>query len=145
MTQILASAGSGEPLRPGGDPGFAAISLGQPSFFFHLPSLPPEPAGWLILKNWEKQEPDVVPALRGSKPNCETSPKMRREDQFSKSEFEHSRAGGGKVGVKGLGPALGQMLLCDLRPVAEPLCSSVSSSGRQITVKVSIGAYGVPF
>lgn len=25
-----------------------------------LPSLP-EPAGWLILMKWEKQEPDVVP------------------------------------------------------------------------------------
>jgi len=103
MTQILASAGSGEPLRPGGDPGFAAISLGQPSFFLHLPSLPPEPAGWLILKNWEKQEPDVVPALRGSKPNWETSSKMRGEDQFSKSEFEHSRAGGWKGGSEGTG------------------------------------------
>ena len=53
--------------------------------------------------------------------------------------------GDGKEGVMGRGPALGLTLLCDLRPVAEPLCSSVSSSGRQITVKVSLGAYGVPF
>lgn len=103
MTQILASAGSGEPLRPGGDSGFAAISPGQPSFFLPLPSLLPKPADWLILKNWEKQEPDVVPALRGSKPNWETSPKMRGEDQFSKSEFEHSRARGWKGRSEGMG------------------------------------------
>lgn len=85
------------------------------------------------MKNWEKQEPDVVPALRTQSLSVETSPDMRKEDQLSKSGLEHKVQGDEKVGVKGLGPVLLLMLLCDLRPIVEPLWTSVSSSIRQIT------------
>lgn len=110
----------------------------MPSYW---PSLPSAPTGCPILKNWEKQEADVIPALRALKPNWETSLDLRKEDQLSKSELEHRSAGGGKVGVKNLGPFLLLVLSCDLRPVINPLKISVSSSVRQIQVKVSQGPY----
>lgn len=86
----------------------------------------------------------MVPALRASTSNWETSLDLRK-DQLSKSELEHRGAGGEKVRVKALGPVLLLMLSCDLRPVIEPLEVSVSSSVRQIKVKVSLVAYWVPF
>lgn len=91
MTRILYLESLGEPLRPGRDPGFAAIPLcsrGLSNSPSHSPSLPSAPAGCPILKTWEKQEPDVLAALRDLKPNWETSLDMRKEDAFSKSGLE---------------------------------------------------------
>lgn len=86
-------------MRCSGDPGFAAIPLcgfGEPDIPSYSPSLPLAPAGCPILKNREKQEADVVPALRALKPNWETSLDLRREDQLSKSGLEHRMQGVGR-------------------------------------------------
>lgn len=42
------------------------------------------------------------------------------------------------VGVKDVGPVLLILLVCDLRPVIEPLCMSFPPSVRQSIAKVSL-------
>lgn len=102
MTQILASGVSGGTSKTWWGSRLCR-HLPWATQLFHSPSLYPGPVGCVILKNWEKQEPAVVPALRGSKPNWEISLDMRREDQLSKSELEHRGTGGRKGGSEGPG------------------------------------------
>lgn len=56
-----------------------------------------------------------------------------------KSGSEHRVAVGEEVGAKSLGPVL-SLVSCDCRPIIEPLWTPVSSSGRQLTVKATLGA-----
>ena len=139
MAQILASEGPRGTSGPGGNPGFAAISLrGLEQLDFFSFTKPSFSTCWLPnLEERGEAGTRCGSALKGLKPNWGNESRYEKRPALSQ-HLSAGAQGGENVRVRDLRPVLLLLLLCDLRPVIEPLCLSLSSSVRQIIAKGSL-------